>query len=75
MADNLYAMLQSLAKKYPTWFTNRDFYIFGESYGGHYVPTIANRVLNENAKAWFSGNYKLPLKGIGIGDGWTDPYN
>jgi carboxypeptidase C (cathepsin A) len=75
MADNLYAMLQSLAKKYPTWFKNRDFYIFGESYGGHYVPTIANRVLNENAKAWWSGNYELPLKGIAIGDGWTDPYN
>jgi carboxypeptidase C (cathepsin A) len=75
MADHLYYVLQTLAEKYPTWFTNRDFYIAGESYAGKYVPVMADRILNENAKAWWTRNYVLPLKGVAIGNGWTDPYN
>ncbi|KAL4151470.1 hypothetical protein PRNP1_008415 [Phytophthora ramorum] len=39
-----------------------DFYIFGESYAGHYVPDLAVRVLENDGS--------LPtLKGIGIGNG------
>jgi carboxypeptidase C (cathepsin A) len=45
----------------------RDFYIFGESYGGSYVPVIAEYIYKEQ-------NPVINLKGIGIGDGWTDPY-
>jgi vitellogenic carboxypeptidase-like protein len=36
---------------------------------------IADRIINENAKAWWTGDYHIPLKGINIGNGWTDPYN
>lgn len=43
----LYNMLQKLMTKYPTWF-NRDFYIFGESFGGHWIPGIAYKILMEN---------------------------
>lgn len=75
MATNLYNMLQSLATQYPHWFQKRQFYIFGESYGGHYVPVIAYKILTENGRAWITGNAKIPLEGIGIGDGWSDPYN
>lgn len=31
--------------------------------------------MDENERAWLTGNTKLPLAGIAIGDGWTDPYN
>lgn len=75
MADNLYYMLQQLATKYPTWFSNRDLFITGESYAGHWIPAITYKILNENKNAPISGNKVLPLKGIAIGDGWTDPYN
>eukprot|EP00212_Chloropicon_laureae_P004984 CAMPEP_0197500330 /NCGR_PEP_ID=MMETSP1311-20131121/61465_1 /TAXON_ID=464262 /ORGANISM="Genus nov. species nov., Strain RCC856" /LENGTH=514 /DNA_ID=CAMNT_0043046083 /DNA_START=148 /DNA_END=1692 /DNA_ORIENTATION=+ len=40
----------------------RPFYIFGESYGGHYVPSVAAAVMDE-----------LNLKGAAIGNGLTVP--
>lgn len=49
--------------------TNNDFYIFGESYGGHFVPAVANFIHTKNR----SGNSQINLKGIGIGNGLTDP--
>ncbi|CAD8157112.1 unnamed protein product [Paramecium pentaurelia] len=48
-----------------TWF------IFGESYAGKYVPTIAKAILDYNMNAVD----QIPLKGIGIGDPFTDPYS
>lgn len=38
------------------------FYIFGESYGGHYVPAVASSIMDD-----------LNLKGVGIGNGLTVP--
>ncbi|CAD8127868.1 unnamed protein product [Paramecium sonneborni] len=45
-------------------------FIFGESYAGKYVPTIAKAILDYNIQA----TTPIPLKGIGIGDPFTDPY-
>lgn len=45
--------------------TNVDFYITGESYGGHYVPAIAGEIFNRNPHT--------NLKGIAIGNGFVDP--
>ena len=36
-----------------------------------YVPTIAKAILDYNKEA----TKKIPLKGIGIGDPFTDPYS
>ena len=75
-ANNLYYMLQQMAFIHPTWFArNRPLFIFGESYGGHWVPTIAAKILQENSRVAITGNIYLPLAGIAIGDGWTDPIN
>jgi carboxypeptidase C (cathepsin A) len=52
---------------YPSLAPN-DFYIFGESFGGHYVPALAT-VLVQNIT-----QNGINLKGIGIGNGWNDPY-
>merc|ERR1712157_339741 len=41
---------------------DRPFYIFGESYGGHYVPAVASAVMDE-----------LNLKGAAVGNGLTVP--
>ncbi|CAD8122173.1 unnamed protein product [Paramecium sonneborni] len=46
-------------------------FIFGESYAGKYVPTIAKAILDYNLNA----QKQIPLKGIGIGDPFTDPYS
>ena len=70
MATNLYNLLQQLAALHPSWFTNREFYVFGESYAGKYIPTIAYKILQENQN---SSNIFIPLGGVGIGDGWTNP--
>ena len=44
-------------------------FIFGESYAGMYVPSIARQIYTENKK---EDTKKMNLKGIGIGNGWMD---
>ena len=68
---NLYEMLQQWFKLFPSY-QNNDFYTFGESYGGRYVPTIARKIHEENEN---TDNIKINLAGLGIGDGWMSPYH
>ncbi|KAI7739308.1 hypothetical protein M8C21_026643, partial [Ambrosia artemisiifolia] len=56
--DN-FVFLQKWFEKYPEY-KNRDFYITGESYGGHYIPQLATLILKSK-----SG---INLKGIAIGN-------
>eukprot|EP00803_Ostreobium_quekettii_P009187 evm.model.scf_2312.2 EVM.evm.TU.scf_2312.2 scf_2312:11163-14299(-) len=49
---------------------DRDFYVTGESYGGHYVPAIAHRIFEANNNK--EGPH-INLKGLAVGDGLTDP--
>jgi carboxypeptidase C (cathepsin A) len=69
VATEMYSFLQEFFKKFPQY-QQQDFYIVGESYGGHYVPTVALRTLigNHDGKG-----LKINLKGIGIGNGWVSP--
>lgn len=53
--------------KYPKY-SKLDLYIIGESYAGHYVPAIGQFIVQSQPS--FAKN----LKGIGIGNGWVDPY-
>ena len=68
VANDMYAFLQAFFADHPEWNTN--FYIFGESYGGHYAPATAHRV-------WKGGQagegIKINLAGLGVGNGLTDP--
>ncbi|XP_042052076.1 serine carboxypeptidase-like 45 isoform X2 [Salvia splendens] len=56
--DNL-VFLENWFKRFPE-FNNREFYISGESYGGHYVPQLGHLILQSKAK--------INLKGIAIGN-------
>ena len=47
-------------------------FIFGESYAGHYVPSIAKKILENNLQP---ESERIPLAGIAVGDGFTDPIN
>ncbi|ETV98323.1 hypothetical protein H310_09023 [Aphanomyces invadans] len=51
-------------------FQGRDFYIFGESYAGHFVPAAAHYVYTQNKLA---KGLRIPLQGFAIGNGLTDP--
>ncbi|KAI9297692.1 hypothetical protein K502DRAFT_363093 [Neoconidiobolus thromboides FSU 785] len=66
----LYPFLQLFFKEFPKY-RHLEFHIFGESYGGHYVPELA-KVVHENNIVAEPSNY-INLKSIGIGNGVTDP--
>lgn len=66
----MYAFLTKFMAKYPQYST-QDFFIVGESYGGHYVPAVCAKVVSENAK---SQNKKINLKACAVGNGWVSPF-
>ncbi|KAJ3257681.1 hypothetical protein HK103_004308 [Boothiomyces macroporosus] len=45
-------------------------YVTGESYAGKYVPALAYHIHKVNQKRQ---DFKIPLVGVGIGNGLTDP--
>ncbi|KAJ8530560.1 hypothetical protein ON010_g14350 [Phytophthora cinnamomi] len=60
-ADRMREFLRQFYLQHPTLKT-QDFYVFGESYAGHYVPDLASRLFDDDSS--------LPtLKGIAIGNG------
>ncbi|KAI3448852.1 hypothetical protein Pfo_005517 [Paulownia fortunei] len=61
--DN-YDFLLNWLVRFPEY-KNRDFYISGESYAGHYVPQLAHTILYYNQKA---NKTIINLKGIIIGN-------
>ncbi|XP_064395580.1 serine carboxypeptidase S10 family member 1-like [Halichondria panicea] len=67
IGKELWTMIQEFYTLYPKY-ANLDLYIVGESYAGHYVPATAQVILESNSV------YVKNLKGIGIGNGWVDPY-
>ena len=52
-------------------YANLPFFVFGESYGGHYAPNVAYRVMQGNQED--NGFAKINLKGLAVGNGLTDP--
>jgi len=66
--EDLYSFLTQFFTLYPQYQPN-DFYVFGESYAGKWVPTIARKIDSENPTA----DLKINLKGVGIGDGFMSP--
>lgn len=69
VASNMVFFLQGFFTQFPQY-AKVKFYIFGESYGGHYVPAIGHAV-------WVSNKNKdsvhIPLAGLAVGNGLTDP--
>ncbi|KAK9803587.1 hypothetical protein WJX72_002534 [[Myrmecia] bisecta] len=69
VADDMLDFLQLFIAAHPE-FKDRDFFVTGESYAGHYVPAVASRVHAHN-KA--HPDAQINLKGLAIGNGLTDP--
>ena len=66
-AANNYAAIKALFKKFPNLVEN-DFYLTGESYAGHYIPMMAQQILDGDDK-----RLRAQLKGMLVGNGVTTP--
>ncbi|GLU10287.1 hypothetical protein SLE2022_271060 [Rubroshorea leprosula] len=53
-------------------YKGRDFYISGESYGGHYVPQLSQAIVRHN---WAVKEKVINLKGYMVGNALTDDYH
>lgn len=71
-ADN-YALIQAFLDRFPH-LRNNDLHLSSESYGGHYIPTLAKHIILENNKNVGSDRW-LNLKGFAVGNPYTDPYS
>ena len=52
-----------------------DFFVFGESYAGMFVPSVSREIHLANKKAIAEGNddrFIVPLAGASLGNGWVD---
>ncbi|XP_058077424.1 serine carboxypeptidase II-3-like [Magnolia sinica] len=63
-AKDAYVFLVNWLERFPEY-KNRDFYIAGESYAGHYVPQLAYSIIKHNELA---NKTSINLKGITIGN-------
>lgn len=68
IADNVFQFLQGFLSQYPKY-SKQDFFVTGESYAGHYIPSVATRILAGNA----AGSPQINLKALAIGNGLVDP--
>lgn len=71
VAEDAYAFLVGWFKKFPEYRKN-DFYIAGESYAGHYIPTLARVIVSKNK---LSDGFHINFKGFAIGNPWTDAFS
>jgi carboxypeptidase C (cathepsin A) len=68
-AEENFNALKHFFKKFPKS-RNKTFYISGESYGGIYVPKLAELIVKKNSN---NKSEKINLKGIIIGNGVVKP--
>ncbi|KAJ1946056.1 hypothetical protein FBU59_002132 [Linderina macrospora] len=77
------ALLQLFYKSFPEY-ANSELHVFGESYGGHYVPAVAKAIHEANTELEQKRSLslltvseeeqrRLPLASIGIGNGIVNP--
>mmetsp|Transcript_17843 Transcript_17843/g.21674 ORF Transcript_17843/g.21674 Transcript_17843/m.21674 type:complete len:550 (-) Transcript_17843:123-1772(-) len=69
VANDMYLFLTEFMDKYRAYASNK-FFIFGESYAGHYVPATAHRVWKGNEE---KERTHINLAGVSVGNGLTNP--
>ncbi|KAI3889818.1 hypothetical protein MKX03_033856 [Papaver bracteatum] len=67
-AEDSYTFLVNWFERFPEY-KARDFYLAGESYAGHYVPQLAQLILQNNK---ITNQTVINLQGIAIGNAWVD---
>ncbi|XP_071729974.1 serine carboxypeptidase 1-like [Rutidosis leptorrhynchoides] len=67
-AKDSYKFLINWLERFPEY-KPRDFYIAGESYAGHYIPQLAQLILDNNK---ITNQTVINLKGIALGNAYVD---
>jgi cathepsin A (carboxypeptidase C) len=67
IAEDFFTFLQGFVKAFPQY-ADRDFYLTGESYAGHYIPAMSAKIVRK-------GGLPLKFKGIAIGNGLVSMYH
>ncbi|KAJ0801324.1 putative carboxypeptidase D [Helianthus annuus] len=67
-AKDSYTFLVNWLERFPEY-KSRDFYIMGESYAGHYIPQLAQLILQNNK---ITNQTVINLKGIALGNAYVD---
>ncbi|KAK9141484.1 hypothetical protein Syun_010884 [Stephania yunnanensis] len=70
-AEDSLAFLLKWLERFPQY-KEREFYISGESYAGHYIPQLAQAIVRYNK---LSEGKSINLKGYMVGNALTDDYN
>lgn len=65
LSQDFYNFLQNFFRTFPDM-GSKKLFIFGESYAGYYVPSIAHKIYSENVKG---DHMRINLSGIGLGNG------
>lgn len=71
-ADDTYHALLDIFSQLPPKLRKQPFYVFGESYGGHYVPNTVKAIQTGNAALSPTDPKFINIKGFGVGNGYTD---
>lgn len=71
VAADMYDFLQQFFKTH-TEYSKLDFYAFGESYAGHYIPAVTHQIWKNNNNLP-RGAITINLKGTSVGNGLVDP--
>jgi len=72
VSNDMYSFLQLFFQGHPEY-QKQPFFVFGESYCGHYVPAVTHKIWANN-KVPPKGAITINLKGTAVGNGLTDPY-
>ncbi|KAL7585867.1 hypothetical protein Lser_V15G45801 [Lactuca serriola] len=67
-AQDSYTFLVNWLERFPEY-KSRDFYITGESYAGHYIPQLAQLIVQNNK---ITNQTVINLKGIALGNAYVD---
>lgn len=71
--DN-YRLIQEFFERFPERRSN-DFYIASESFGGHYIPQLAKKILDEDEEESSSdGGARIKFRGFLVGNPFVDPF-
>lgn len=70
VADDMLDFFRALYEARPE-LVGKDLYVTGESYGGHYVPAVADRLFRASLRGEIVP--PVPLRGLAIGNGLTKP--
>lgn len=71
LSQDFYNFLQNFYTTFPEM-RAKLLFLFGESYVGMYVPSIAHKTHTDNKQGGGDNMEKINLKGIAVGNGWMD---